>query len=105
MKLSGFIALMIGVVFFIFAYVVKVGKGDRFIAGYNTASEEEKAKVNIKRLRILMALIGVLSGAYCCMLPLLGNNNGAIIGATVVLLVFGLAVVVLANTWAMKKKD
>lgn len=77
---------MIAVAFFIFAYIVVKGKGDKFIAGYNTASEEEKAQVNVQRLRILVALTSVLAGAFCCMIPLLADNNGAIVGATVVLL-------------------
>ena len=94
---------MIAVAFFIFAYIVVKGKGDKFIAGYNTASEEEKAQVNVQRLRILVALTSVLAGAFCCIIPLLADNNGAIVGATVVLLCSGLAVVVLANTWARKK--
>lgn len=103
MTLKFFITLMIAVAFFIFAYIVVKGKGDKFIAGYNTASEEEKAQVNVQRLRILVALTSVLAGAFCCMIPLLADNNGAIVGATVVLLCSGLAVVVLANTWARKK--
>ena len=103
MTLKVFITLMIAAIFFIFAYIVVKGKGDKFIAGYNTASEEEKAQVNVQRLRILVALTSVLAGAFCCMIPLLADNNGAIVGATVVLLCSGLAVVVLANTWARKK--
>ena len=103
MTLKVFITLMIAVIFFIFAYIVVKGKGDKFIAGYNTASEEEKAQVNVQRLRILVALTSVLAGAFCCIIPLLADNNGAIVGATVVLLCSGLAVVVLANTWARKK--
>lgn len=103
MTLKVFITLMIAVIFFIFAYIVVKGKGDKFIAGYNTASEEEKAQVNVQRLRLLVALTSVLAGAFCCIIPLLADNNGAIVGATVVLLCSGLAVVVLANTWARKK--
>ena len=103
MTLKVFFTLMIAVIFFIFAYIVVKGKGDKFIAGYNTASEEEKAQVNVQRLRILVALTSVLAGAFCCIIPLLADNNGAIVGATVVLLCFSLAVVVLANTWARKK--
>ena len=103
MTLKVFITLMIGVPFFIFAYLVVKGRGDRFIAGYNTASEEEKAQVNIKRLRILVALTSVLAGAFCCLIPIIANNNAVVIGATVVLLVFALVVVILANTWARKK--
>jgi len=70
-----FIAPMFAAIFFIFAYIVVKGRGDKFIAGYNTASKEEKAQVNVKRAP----------------------------GAMVVLLSFGLAFIVLANTWAKKK--
>ena len=94
----GFAAL-----FLIQAFLFLKGKSDRLIAGYNTTSKEEREKVDIKRLRILMFAICVLTGAFCCMIPLLADNNGAIVGATVVLLCSGLAVVVLANTWARKK--
>ena len=89
--------------FFIFAYIVMKGRCDKFFAGYNTASKEEKAQVNVKRARILGALLSVLSGTIFCIMPLLADNNDAITGAMVVLLSFGLVVVVLANTWAKKK--
>lgn len=103
MTLKVFITLMLAIVFLILAYIIMKGKGDMLIAGYNTASEEEKAQVNIKRLRILVALTSVLAGAFCCLIPIIANNNAVVIGATVVLLVFGLLVVILANTWARKK--
>lgn len=103
MTLKVFITLMIGVVFLIFVYIIMKGKGDKFIAGYNTASEEEKAQVNIKRLRLLVALTCVLSSGFCVSLPFLAQYNGAVVGATVVLMCFALGVVVLANTWARKK--
>lgn len=98
-----FIAPMFAAMCFIFAYIVVKGRYDKFIAGYNTASKEEKAQVNVKRTRILLALLSVLSGIICCIMPLLADNNGAITGAMVVLLSFGLAFIVLANTWAKKK--
>ena len=75
MTLKVFITLMITIIFFIFAYIVVKGKGDKFIAE-----------------------------AFCCMLPVLENNNGTIAGSTVVLFGFSLVVVVLANTWARKKE-
>ena len=98
-----FIAPMFAATFFIFAYIVMKGRCDKFLAGYNTASKEEKAQVNVKRARILVALLSVLSGTISCIIPLLADNNGAITGAMVVLLSFGLAFIVLANTWAKKK--
>ena len=103
MTLRIFSTLMIAVMFFFFTYIVMAGKGDKFIAGYNTASEEEKAQVNVQRLRMLVALTSVLAGVFCVTLPFLAQYNGAVIGATVVLLGFSFVVVVLANTWARKK--
>ena len=47
----------LAIVFFIIGIVILIGKGDWLIAGYNTASEEERKKVNIVRLRIVMAII------------------------------------------------
>ena len=97
------VVYVINILIIVLAAVIVAGKGDRYIAGYNTESEQEKQQVNIKRLRILVALTSVLAGAFCCIIPLLADNNGAIVGATIVLLCSGLAVVVLANTWARKK--
>lgn len=47
----------LAIVFFIIGIVILIGKGDWLIAGYNTANEEERKKVNIVRLRIVMAII------------------------------------------------
>ena len=51
--------IIFSVLFIILAIVFYLGKGDKLIAGYNTASEEERKKVNIQRLRILMSCISV----------------------------------------------
>ena len=97
------VTLMLAVACFVFAYIVVKGKSDRFISGYSTVSQEEKVKVNVNRMRILLALISVLVGSFCVVVPLLANYDGAIRGAVVILLCFGLAVLVLANAWAVKK--
>ena len=90
--------------FFIFlAIVFYLGKGDKLIAGYNTASEEERKKVNIQRLRILMSCISVITAAFCVSMPIVGNNIQAQLGAVAVLFVAIIFVVILANTWAKKK--
>ena len=41
------ITYLIAALFIVLAIVFLMGKGDKLIAGYNTASEEEKKKVNI----------------------------------------------------------
>ena len=53
------VSIVFAIVFLVFAFIFLMGKGDKLIAGYNTASEEEKKRINIKRLRILMAVLSV----------------------------------------------
>lgn len=61
----------LAIVFFIIGIVILIGKGDWLIAGYNTASEEERKKVNIVRLRIVMAIICWLSAVFVLLMPYL----------------------------------
>lgn len=96
-------AIIFSLFFIILAIVFYLGKGDKLIAGYNTASEEERKKVNIQRLRILMSCISVITAAFCVSMPIVGNNIQAQLGAVAVLLVAIIFVVILANTWARKK--
>ena len=91
------------IVFLVLAIVFLIGKGDKLIAGYNTASEEEKKEVNIKRLRILMAILSVITAAFVSILPIIGDNTQGQMGATVVFIAVTVAFIILANTWAKKK--
>lgn len=61
----------LAIVFFIIGIVILIGKGDWLIAGYNTASEEERKKVNIVRLRIVMTIICWLSAGFVLLIPYL----------------------------------
>ena len=94
---------IIAVLFLVFAIVFLMGKGDKLIAGYNTASEEERAKVNIKRLRILMAIISVITAGYVSILPLIGDNPQDQMVGIFVFFAITILFVILANTWAKKK--
>ena len=96
-------AIIFSVLFIILAIVFYLGKGDKLIAGYNTASEEERKEVNIQRLRILMSCISVITAAFCVTLAIIENNIQAQLGAVAVLFVAIIFVVILANTWARKK--
>lgn len=80
--------------------VILAGKGDGLIAGYNTASSKEREKVNIKRLRLLVAIMLFLSGA---LIPLLTLELMGGIAYAVIIMMASFVVVYLANTWAMKK--
>ena len=66
---------IIAVLFLVFAFVFLMGKGDKLIAGYNTASEEERKTIDIKRLRIVMAVLMVVTAVFCTTPPLLGNDK------------------------------
>jgi uncharacterized membrane protein YozB (DUF420 family) len=95
--------IIFAVAFIVLAVIFLMGKGDKLIAGYNTASEEEKKEVIILRLRILMAIISVITAAYVSILPIIGNNVKAHMGALVVFFLVTIIFVILANTWAKKK--
>ena len=83
--------------------LILAGKGDYLIAGYNTASKKEREKVNIKRLRRLMG-ITMFVLALLLLIPILDNSIKSILAFCVLTFILCIVTVVLANTWAMKKK-
>ena len=42
-------SVIMSILFIILAVIFLMGKGDKLIAGYNTASEEEKSKEELER--------------------------------------------------------
>lgn len=97
--MESFIIYPLAVLFLVLALVVYFGKGDRFIAGYNTASEKERAQYNIKRLRLIITLLMLLSAVFVVVLLYFPYIS---IVATPIFVVITLIGVVLANTWAKK---
>ena len=91
------------ILFIVLAIILLMGKGDKLIAGYNTASEEERKKVDIKRLRIVMAILMVITAVFCAILPLMGNNKTSLLAATGIFIAITIVGVIVANTWAKKK--
>lgn len=97
------ILIIIAAFLAIMGIIVLIGKGDNLIAGYNTASKEEREKYNIKRLR------GLIGGLLVVMAPMIVlmlreetfTATWSFVGLTFILTII---VVVLANTWAKKKK-
>lgn len=94
--------IIIALFFVVLGIIVLAGKGDMLIAGYNTVPKEEKEKVNIKRLRLLIGGLLVVIASLCFILDDNDNVSSGLIftGIVVVLTIF---VIILANTWAMKK--
>lgn len=96
------VLIIVAALLLIMGIIILIGKGDNLIAGYNTASKEERAKYNIKRLR---GLIGGLLIAMAPMMLLLAGEPSTekVWSFTSLVLVVCIVVVILANTWAKKK--
>lgn len=48
------VLIIVAAMLAIMGVVILAGKGDNLIAGYNTASKEEREKYDVKRLRALL---------------------------------------------------
>ena len=96
-------SLIIGLIPLIMSIIIAFGKGDDFIAGYNTASKEEKEMVNVKRLRILTSIFLLLGGVFVLSMPYTAQKQTLqylmIAGFFAVFIVY----LILANTWCKKK--
>lgn len=96
------VLIIVAAILLIMGIIILVGKGDNLIAGYNTASKEEKAQYNIKRLRGLIG--GILVVLAPMMLLLLGKESlAATLSFVVLTFVLCIVMVILANTWAKKR--
>ncbi len=99
------ILISIAALFVILAIIIITGKGDWLIAGYNTASKEEKTKYDIVRLRFLVALTLVISAIACVLLSVINEtiSTDTILGGVFTIVIFVIIIVILANSWAKKK--
>ena len=96
--------IIFATLFIVLAVVFLMGKGDKLIAGYNTASDTEKQQVNIKRLRLLMTVMMVFTALFCFFVSMLGNERmETVLTATGIFVIVTIIFVILANTWAKKK--
>ena len=96
-------SIIFSILFIVLAIILLMGKGDMLIAGYNTASEEERNKVDIKRLRIVMAILMVITAVFCAILPLIGNNKTSQLAAAGIFIAITIVGIIVANTWAKRK--
>ena len=78
------------------------GRGDNLIAGYNTATKEEREQFNMKRLRMVIGGILFLT-IIAFWIPVLIGNQKFIIPMTIALFPMCFIGIILANTWAKKK--
>lgn len=95
------ISLVFALIPLIMSIIIAFGKGDDLIAGYNTASREEKGKVNIKRLRLVTAIMLLLSSIFVALLPFASQMQQY--GIIAVMIFLAVILIIIANTWCMKK--
>ena len=81
----------------VFSILIFIGKGDFLIAGYNTASKEEKEQYHTKRIRIVLGTCFLLLAGLTALRDTIGAT-AMFIGMGIVLI----AALVLANTWTKK---
>ena len=97
------VLIIVALVCAVMGILLLMGKGDNLIAGYNTASKEERERYDIKRLR---GLIGGLMIVLAPLLLMLGKESMASTWSFCgIVLVLCIVVVILANTWAKKKSQ
>ena len=98
------LSIIFAILFVVLALVFLLGKGDMLIAGYNTASEEERQKVNINRLRLLAAIISLFASVYCIVPFFIPEESSLRSWITYFFIALIVAMIILANTWAKKQQ-
>lgn len=92
---------ILAAIFVFLAVLLLLGKGDMLIAGYNTASPEEREQYDIRRLRLLVALVLIIVSVGMVLMVLWPEEFA--IAFTFIVIFICLLTVILANTWAQKK--
>lgn len=87
--------------FIIMSVLLLLGKGDMLIAGYNTASPQEREQYDIRRLRLLVALVLIVVALGMVALALWPEKVEAAFPFLVIFIC--VLTVILANTWAKKR--
>lgn len=88
--------IVVTVLLAVLGILVLIGKGDWAISGYNTASAEERAQYNIRRLRLVIGLTSVAVAFFVALSIFLKVEW--ILFVTV--LPATLLALILSNTWA-----
>ena len=82
--------------------IILAGKGDHLIAGYNTASEEEKQRYNIKRLRLAVAIMCLLT-MLACWIPLFTDSIVATMCVPILAFIIVFGGILVVHSWCKKK--
>lgn len=99
MSIDLIVGIVSTVVALIMALLIMLGLGDNLISGYNTASDEKKARYNLQRLRMSTGIIiFVLTAAVwlCILLQLPEYSTAVVVG------VASLVAVIIQKLYVMK---
>lgn len=88
--------LVISLIILILAIIILAGKGDNLIAGYNTATKDERESYDIRKVRIC---IGGMLVAVSMSILLFADSFVVLIAIVPTLAIFS---IILTNTWAKK---
>ena len=93
------------IVLVVLGVIILLGKGDFLIAGYNTASEQEKQRVNVKRLRYVVAGILFLAALFLSLPYICGQEDSSMAhtASGIAIVVTTIVGVIIANTWCKRK--
>ena len=98
-------SVILPLVIVVLSIIILAGKGDNLIAGYNTASKDEKQKINLKRLRLVIGAMLLVIALAVSLPDILGLESDSPIHIVVIvlILIITLAVLVISNTWCKKE--
>ena len=96
------VIIIIAALLLVMGIVILIGKGDNLIAGYNTASEEERAKYNVKKLRGLIGGFIILLAPLMALFLAVNPSRHAGFEFAAVTTLLAIILIILANTWAKK---
>ena len=100
--------IVIAVILFVIGIAILLGKADKFIVVYRVANEEERKRINIKRLRLVEALTFWAIFAICMVLPRLPIHESTGIKTLIIMAILVALCTVsiaLSFTWCKKKAN
>ena len=96
------VSIIVDAILLVMGIIILIGKGDNLIAGYNTASEEERAKYNVKKLRGLIGGFIILLAPLMVLFLAVNPSRHAGFEFAAVTTLLAIILIILANTWAKK---
>ena len=100
MNIELIVAIVSSLILVALAIIILLGKADWMISGYNTSSEEKKARYNLPRLRLVTSLMLIILVTLLCIFVL--TDTSEVVSATINIAV-ALIGTILQYTWAKRR--